>query len=309
MRGSDWMGVAMLSHVTMIIAIMSLRWYYQHNTSKACEESQYFSWKAPEQHAVYLETKEGLTARAKGHTLCEFLWLGSVPTVSWAGSMAPESWVLCFGCWIYAFFSILSYESFHELYYEKNRHFQAHTISICDRVCDLLNIRWWVALKNIMRLAFLLLIGVGWFNVKTHRTLHEIFAIFSFLLGILHSCYLTRCEYNMLVTEIRQKTNVWYVMLYRQSREMVWKALEEGPSYLTLLFIIIWCWSLFLFVSVYLFAFSNWWDFRTYYGPLLEWVLITLLIYQQYINMSLMRHIEDENDILVQKQAKLKKLT
>ena len=105
MRGSDWMGVAMLSHVTMIIAIMSLRWYYQHNTSKACEESQYFSWKAPEQHAVYLETKEGLTARAKGHTLCEFLWLGSVPTVSWAGSMAPESWVLCFGCWIYAFFS------------------------------------------------------------------------------------------------------------------------------------------------------------------------------------------------------------
>ena len=62
-------------------------------------------------------------------------------------------------------------------------------------------------------------------------------------------------------------------------------------------------------MSVYLFAFSNWWDFRTYYGPLLEWVLITLLICQQYINMSLMRHIEDENDILVQKQAKLKKLT
>ena len=78
---------------------------------------------------------------------------------------------------------------------------------------------------------------------KTHRTLHEIFAIFSFLLGILHSCYLTRCEYNMLVTEIRQKTNVWYVMLYRQSREMVWKALEEGPSYLTLrtLFLLSFC--------------------------------------------------------------------
>jgi len=149
-------------------------------------------------------------------------------------------------------------------------------------------------MQFIMRCAFVGCLGIGWYDVKNQRVLHEVFAGTSFLLAVIHSVLFTHIEYNQMVKDIRQENQTFFVMFYQKTRAKVFERLLQGPYYLKFLSWLCVVWIIFLSISIYLFATSNWWNFRRFYGPLLEWVLIALLLLQQYANMLFMKHYDQK---------------
>ena len=103
MKGSTLQIIAITTQGIMCTMILLSRWYYGHDTAQACAEGGLYVWEVL-QRKIDITTIEAMTARENGLSLCEYLWLGSVPTLSWAGSMSPESWILCLGCWFYGLF-------------------------------------------------------------------------------------------------------------------------------------------------------------------------------------------------------------
>ena len=124
----------------------------------------------------------------------------------------------------------LAYESFHEIYYTKNKYILGRSNIQKKKTGD-----WFCQCKVmqfIMRCAFVGCLGIGWYDVKNQRVLHEVFAGTSFLLAVIHSVLFTHIEYNQMVKDIRQENQTFFVMFYQKTRAKVFERLLQGPYYL-----------------------------------------------------------------------------
>lgn len=124
----------------------------------------------------------------------------------------------------------LAYESFHEIYYTKNKYILGRSNIQKKKTGD-----WFCQCKVmqfIMRCAFVGCFGIGWYDVKNQRVLHEVFAGTSFLLAVIHSILFTHIEYNQMVKDIRQENQTFFVMFYQKTRAKVFERLLQGPYYL-----------------------------------------------------------------------------
>ena len=137
-------------------------------------------------------------------------------------------------CYTYFFtfqkHSGLAYESFHEIYYTKNKYILGRSNIQKKKTGD-----WFCQCKVmqfIMRCAFVGCLGIGWYDVKNQRVLHEVFAGTSFLLAVIHSVLFTHIEYNQMVKDIRQENQTFFVMFYQKTRAKVFERLLQGPYYL-----------------------------------------------------------------------------